>query len=93
MVSMESIVFIVIIVACLAFIGVCIVKRRPDMIINFGLRACIGTVGVYLVDIILKSRGYDISVGINGATILTNGLLGLPGFLVLYGLAAYYAFG
>lgn len=90
---MESIIFIIIIVACLIFIGVCVVKRRPDMIINFGLRTCIGTLGIYLTDFILRSKGYDISVGINGATILTNGLLGLPGFLMLYGLAVYYTMG
>lgn len=89
---MESIVFIVIIVACLIFIGACIIRRRPDIIINFGLRACIGTVGIYLLDLIFKSKGYDFYVGINGATVLTNGVLGLPGFLLLYGLAVYYTF-
>ncbi len=88
--STESIIFIIIIAACVIFIGICILRRRPDMILNFGLRACIGTLGIYLVDLILKSKGYDYSVGINGATILTNGLLGVPGFLMLYGLAVYY---
>jgi inhibitor of the pro-sigma K processing machinery len=91
--SIESIVFIGIIVVCVIFIVVCTIKRRPGLIVNFGLRACIGTAGIYVLDLVLKSKGYDVNVGINAATILTNGLLGLPGFLMLYGLAVYYSFG
>ena len=90
--GMDSIIFIGVIVACLIFIVICIIRKRPELVINFGLRCCIGIVGIYIVNMILKSKGYDIYVGINGATILTNGLLGVPGFLMLYGLAVYYTF-
>ncbi len=90
--STDSIIFIGIIAACLVFLAICFIRKRPDIILNFGLRACIGTVGIYLLDFILKSKGYDINVGINAATITANGLLGLPGFLMLYGLAVYYSF-
>lgn len=89
---MENIILIGIITACILFIGVCIVKRRQDVLIDLVLRAVIGTAGIYLLDLVLRIRGYDISVGINGATVITNGLLGLPGFLLLYGLAVYYSF-
>jgi len=89
---MDNILFIGIIIACVIFIVACIVRRRPDLIVNFALRACIGTVGIYLLDIILRSRGYGINVGINGITVLANGMLGLPGFLLLYGLAIYYSY-
>ncbi len=88
--SMDSIIFIGVIAVCLVFIVICIIRKRPELIINFGLRSCIGIVGIYIVNMILKSKGFDIGVGINGATILTNGLLGMPGFLMLYGLAVYY---
>ncbi len=88
---MESTILAGIIIACILFIAICIIRRRPDLIINFGLRACIGTAAIYLLDLILRSRGYSINVGINGITILTNGFLGLPGFLLLYGLAFYYS--
>ena len=90
---MENIIFIGIIIACVIFIAACVIRRRPDLIVDFALRACIGTAGIYLLDLILRSKGYHINVGINGATLLTNGLLGLPGFLLLYGLAIYYSFG
>ncbi|MDF2542595.1 MAG: putative rane protein [Herbinix sp.] len=89
---MDSIILMAIIISCIVFIGICILKRRPDLIVNFMLRVCIGTTGIYLMDLVFRLKGYDITVGINGATLLTNGLLGLPGFLLLYGMAIYYSF-
>lgn len=83
-------VFLIIIAACVIFIIICLVKHRTDLIINFVLRACLGTAGIYLLDLLLSSRGFDIQVGINGITVLTNGLLGLPGFILIYGLSIYY---
>jgi len=88
---MEKIIFAVIIVICIVFIGVCIIRRRPDLIVNFVLRACVGTAGIYLLDFLFGLGGYQISVGVNAFTILSNGLLGLPGFILLYGLAFYYS--
>ncbi|MDF2905086.1 MAG: putative rane protein [Herbinix sp.] len=89
---MNSYIFIAIIIACVIFIGVCVIRRRPDLLIDFALRACFGMAGIYLLNLALSIQGYPISVGINGATVLTNGLLGLPGFLLLYGLSLYYSF-
>ncbi len=91
--SSNSYIFIAIIVACVIFFVICLIRKRPDLIVNFGLRACLGTAVIYLLNMILNSKGYNISVGINAATILTNGIFGLPGFIMLYGLAAYYAKG
>ncbi len=89
---MNSYIFIAIIIACIIFIGVCVVRRRPDLLIDFALRACFGTAGIYLLNLALSMQGYPLSVGVNGITILTNGLLGLPGFLLLYGLSLYYSY-
>lgn len=88
---MESIILAVIIGICLVLIGACIVKKRPDLIVDFLLRACVGTAGIYLLDFLLGIGGYQIAVGVNEFTILSNGLLGLPGFILLYGLAFYYS--
>lgn len=89
--DMESIILGIIIVVCIAFIGVCIFKKRSDLIMDFFLRACVGTAGIYLLDFVLTLSGYQITVGINTFTVLSNGLLGLPGFILLYGLAFYYS--
>lgn len=90
--SIENMILIGIIIACVVFIGVCALRKRPDLIVDFGVRAAAGTAGIYLLDYVLRSKGYDISVGVNGVSVLANGLLGLPGFLLLYGLATYYSF-
>ncbi|MBE5966569.1 MAG: Pro-sigmaK processing inhibitor BofA [Lachnospiraceae bacterium] len=88
---MESKIFVGIIIACVVFIVICVIRKRPDILIDFGLRACLGTAGIYLLDLLLSSRGYNINVGINAVSFAANGLLGLPGFLLLYGLAFYYS--
>jgi inhibitor of the pro-sigma K processing machinery len=89
--STENIILISIIVACLVFIAICVIRRRPDLLVDFGLRAVVGTAGIYFLDFILRWKEVDINVGVNGVSVLTNGLLGLPGFLLLYGLAFYYS--
>jgi len=88
---MEKIIFAIIIAICIVFIGICILRRKPDLILNFVLRACVGTAGIYFLDFILGLGGYQVAVGVNAFTILSNGLLGLPGFILLYGLAFYYS--
>jgi len=89
---MENYILIGIMAVCIIFIIVCIVRHKPERIVNFALRASIGTAGIYLLDLFLRSNGYDINVGINGVSVMANGLLGLPGFLLLYGLAIYYTY-
>lgn len=88
---MENIILITIIIACIAFLLAAAIKRRPDMLLAFIMRAVIGTAGIYLLDFVLRTKGISINVGINGASVLINGLLGLPGFILLYGLAFYYS--
>lgn len=88
---MENIILIIIIAICIFFIAISIIKHKPDRIVNFLLRACVGTAGICLLDFLLGLGGYNINVGLNGITILSNGLLGLPGFIMLYGLAYYYS--
>lgn len=89
---MEKYILIAIIIACILFLAGCLIKRRPDLLVDFVLRAFVGTAAIYALDFILQSRGYSITVGINGVTVLSNGLLGFPGFILLYGLSIYYAF-
>jgi hypothetical protein len=89
----NSIIFIIVIIVCCIFIIACIIQKKPELMIDFALRACFGTAGIYLLNLFLGFWGYSVNVGINGATILANGFLGLPGFLLLYGLSLYYMYG
>lgn len=90
-VLMENIILIAIIIACIVFILAAAIKRRPDMLLAFVMRAAAGTAAIYLLDFVLRTKGISINVGVNGASVLINGLLGLPGFILLYGLAFYYS--
>jgi hypothetical protein len=89
---MENKIIIGMIVIGIALIIVCIVRHRVDLIVNFVLRAVLGTAGIYVLELVLKSMGYAINLGINSVTVLVNGILGLPGFLLLYALAIYFIF-
>lgn len=89
--DMKDIIFIVIIIVCLASIGVCIFRKRMDLIMDFLLRACVGSAAIYLLDFAITLSGYQLTVGVNAFTVLSNGLLGLPGFILLYGLAFFYS--
>lgn len=89
---MENYILIGIIVSSIAFIVICFVRRRPDMLMNFALRAVAGTAGIYLLNFVLSRTSSEIHVGVNLGTVSTGGLLGLPGILLLYGLAIYYSY-
>lgn len=77
----------------LAILGVCLVVlligalgRKVEWLVNFILRAVMGTVGIYFLNYILASQNVSVAVGINPLTILTSGVLGFPGIAVLYGI-------
>lgn len=89
---MESKIFIVIIVICVGLIVVGLIKHRFDLLVNFGLRIFAGLLGIYLLNTILLNFNLALGVGTNGTNALIIGLLGIPGFLLVYGTATYFHF-
>ncbi len=87
---MNSTIFIIVIIISTVFIIGCVIKQRPDLILDFIVRACFTTAGIYVLNLVMGIQGYSLTVGINGITVLSGGLLGLPGFLLMYGLSFYY---
>lgn len=76
-----------------AILGVCLIVlaigamgRRVEWLVNFILRAVMGSIGIYCLNYILASRQIAVAVGINPLTVLTSGILGFPGVAVLYGI-------
>ena len=65
-------------------------KKKLESFVNFILRMTAGTLAIYLVNVILESLKISVSVGINAYNIFTLGLLGTPGFLLLYGISTYF---
>lgn len=77
----------------LAIAGVCLIVlligalgRKVEWVVNFILRAVMGTIGIYVMNYLLAAGRISVAVGINPFTILTSGILGFPGIAVLYGI-------
>ena len=62
---------------------------RREGIINFGLRSIIGVIAIYFINTALAGRGISLGVGVNIYTVLTSGILGIPGVAALYGIGLY----
>ncbi len=52
--------------------------------VNLLIRLCGGIAAIQGLNMILKSLGIAIYVGINGYTVVLSAILGLPGILGLY---------
>ena len=77
-------------------VGVCVLvlligalRRKKEGLVNFVFRAVTGTVAVFFLNGFLVSKGLAIAIGINPITVLTSGILGFPGLLMLYGINLY----
>ena len=63
--------------------------RKAEWLINFVLRSIMGTIAIYFINIGVTFLGFTTVVGINAVSILTTGILGIPGIVMLYGLSIY----
>ena len=63
--------------------------RKAEWLINFVLRSIMGTIAIYFINIWVTFLGFTTVVGINAASVLTTGILGIPGIVMLYGLSIY----
>ena len=65
---------------------------RTQVLVNFVVRAVIGTALIFFVNQFLNARGIDIRVGMNPVTVVTSGVLGTTGVALLYGISFYRGF-
>lgn len=84
MVKMSSVAAIIIV--CILVLAIGAFGRKAEWIINFVLRAVLGTIGIYFLNNFLLASNISAAVGINPMTVLTSGILGFPGVAVLYGI-------
>lgn len=80
----------------LALVGICILalaigvlRRKAEILLNFCVRAILGVVAIYTVNMALNGRGMEQTVGLNTISVLTVGSLGTGGFALLYGILFY----
>ena len=65
------------------------VKTNSVLILNFVLRSIAGTLVIFGVNQILEFYDFSIGVGVNPVTVLTSGILGFPGVILLFGIKIY----
>lgn len=63
--------------------------RKAEWLLNFALRGIMGTIAIYFINMGVTFLGFTTVVGINAVSILTTGILGIPGIVMLYGLSIY----
>ena len=79
----------VIIVVCGAVLIMSVMKRKMEWLLNIFMRSILGTIAIYFINNGLASMGINVGVGINPLTVLTSGILGLPGLAAIYGIGFY----
>lgn len=76
----------IIIGVCAIVLAIGILRRRVDIVLNFILRAVVGIVVISIINQILGTQNTLITVGVNPISVITTGVLGLPGVALLYGI-------
>ncbi len=60
-----------------------------EKILNVIMRGILGTIAIYFINSMLERMGISLGVGVNMFTVLTTGILGVPGILALYAIGVY----
>ncbi len=74
--------------ACGVVLVIVMFRKNTEILVNFLLRMVMGVIGIYFVNQFLAAQNIAIAVGLNPASLLTVGGLGIPGFALLYGIMA-----
>lgn len=64
-------------------------EKGVRIAVNFFVRIIVGIALVFFVNEFMSSQGISVQVGINPITVLTSGILGVPGVALLYGISFY----
>lgn len=62
---------------------------KKEWLLNVIMRSIFGVIAIYFINEALAGAGISLGVGINGVTVLTSGILGIPGVVALYGIGLY----
>ncbi|MFQ7156980.1 MAG: pro-sigmaK processing inhibitor BofA family protein [Merdimonas faecis] len=64
-------------------------EKGVRIIVNFFVRVVVGIALVFFVNEFMSLQEVPVQVGINPITVLTSGILGVPGVALLYGISFY----
>lgn len=62
---------------------------RSHFLVNFLIRAVLGMAVIIFANQFLEAGGHALHVGLNPLTFCTSGVFGMPGVVLLYGIAFY----
>lgn len=74
---------------CAAVLLVGVIRKKTEWMLNLLMRSILGTVAIYFINHVLSGVGIALGVGINPITVLTSGILGIPGLIALYSIGIY----
>ena len=80
---------IIIMATCMIVLLVGSIRKNIEWLLNIVMRSILGTIAMYFINGFLANMGISLGVGINVITVLTSGILGIPGLLALYGIGIY----
>ena len=79
-----------VIIAVLAIVMLIMaVKTNSSLILNFVLRSVSGSLLIFGVNYLLEIMNYSVTIGLNLGSVLTSGILGFPGIILLFGIKIY----
>ena len=64
-------------------------EKGVRIMVNFFVRVVVGIALVFFVNEFMSLQGVPVQFGINQITVLTSGILGVPGVALLYGISFY----
>lgn len=85
----NSTVMMFLVLAALALVLFCAIRKKREWLLNVVMRCVLGAIAIYFINMGLAGMGYLSGIGVNAISVLTSGILGFPGLLVLYGLWIY----
>lgn len=75
-----------IVAVCAGVLLIGALRRKSEWLLNFILRTVLGTIAIYFGNMALPYLGATGSVGLNAVTVLTSGILGIPGVAAIFGI-------
>ena len=83
----QSAVWIIVVLGIvMLFLGI---KTKSHIILNFVLRSISGTILIFAINFWMEMQGLSFTIGLNPGTVLTSGILGFPGVILLLGIKIY----
>ena len=81
--------FIIILAVLVFVLLIGALRKKAEWLLTFLFRAVTGSVLIYFMNLAIASYDMGFEIGINPVTVLTSGILGFPGLLLLYGIKIY----